>query len=147
MPTPSSGRDSRRSSKSGTSGREAQKSSNEGKEKAKSSQIYDAHRRGSRQAESALRIVEERPAKGRTNSAPLIEPRIAESDGRNGAQDKERSVPKNKTSSSSSVPRAGAASNTQDDDEKAGVAGRVGAVRHFQPFQTPEVHSYYFGTL
>ncbi|KAK3681546.1 hypothetical protein LTR37_020854 [Vermiconidia calcicola] len=129
MPTPSSGRDSRRSSKSGPSGNDAYKSS-ERKEKAKSSQVYDSRRRGSKQVESGLGSVDERPKlKGRTSSAPLIEPQ------RHAVGDGEQTPPH---STGSSTPRAtqGGVEAAQDEDEVAGV---VGAIKHYQPFQSPEV--------
>ena len=132
MPTSNSGRESRRSSKSGPSGNEANKSS-ERREKAKSSQIYDGKRRGSKQAESTLGSVPERPGlKGRTNSAPLVEARITQP----GSWDTLEDGPQ--TSKSSSAPKigAGGVGDAQDEDEVAGV---VGAVRRFQPFHSPEV--------
>lgn len=132
MPTPGSGRESRRSSKSGASGSEAYKSS-ERREKAKSSQVYDSRRRGSKQAESGLGSVSERPQlKGRTNSAPLIEARV-----RQGVRDGEQTGDEGK---GSSTPRAtyGGDEDGRDEDEVAGV---VGAVRNLQPFQTPEVRA------
>ena len=130
MPTPSSGR---RSSKSGPSGSEASKSS-ERREKAKSSQAYDTQRRGSRQAESTLGSVSEPPRlNGRTHSAPLVD-RAGKAQRRDDLQDGEQM---RKQSKSSSTPRAGAgAGDAQDEDEVAGV---VGAVKRFQPFQSPEV--------
>ncbi|KAK5175027.1 uncharacterized protein LTR77_000163 [Saxophila tyrrhenica] len=134
MPPPSS---SRRSSKSGpsSSSNDAQHNSSskssgsERREKAKSSQ-YEGTRRGSRQVEGSggLGVVREgeRPGmKGRTNSAPTIE-----SGGRNGGGG-------GKGVSDARRGEAGAgAEDARDEDEVAGV---VGAVKRFQPFQNPEI--------
>lgn len=136
MPTPSSGRDSsRRSSKSGPSGNDAYKrNGSDRREKAKSSQVYEgSKRRGSRQAESGLDSVnEQRPGlKSRTNSAPLLEPQsrydVAAARGQTSVR---ATAPSTPVASGEDVGTA------QDEDEVAGV---VGAVRHFQPFQNPEV--------
>lgn len=137
MPSSNSGRDSRRSSKSGPSGNEAYKSSDR-REKAKSSQVYPSSRRGSRQAESTLGSVPERPSvKGRTYSAPLVD-RVGEPGRRDELHDGEQT---RKESKSSSAPRVDAGGvgveDAQDEDEVAGV---VGAVKRFQPFQNPEVY-------
>ena len=133
MPTPSSGRDSRRSSKSGPSGNDAHKSSNsDRREKTKSAQVYDDRRRGSRQTESGLGSVSERPQlTSRTNSAPLLEPGA-----RYGGARGEQTSSARTTASSTSKVGSEDAGDAQDEDEVAGV---VGAVRHFQPFQNPEV--------
>lgn len=129
MPTQSSGRESRRSSRSGPTSDEAYKSG-ERREKAKSSQIYDSRRRSSRQTEGGLSSVSERPKLGgRTNSAPLIE-------GRHG-QNREQTGNRSKESSSTPPPlNDDGVQDARDEDEVAGV---VGAIRHFQPFQNPEV--------
>ena len=130
MPTPSSGRESKRSSKSSAGANEAYKSSDR-REKSKSSQVYVGQRRGSRQAESELANASARPPlKGRTNSAPLIDARGADTGSRHNVEDGRQT--------GSSTPRAGPRGyqDAQDEDEVAGV---VGAVRHFQPFQSPEV--------
>jgi hypothetical protein len=125
MPTPSSGR---RSSKSGPSGNDAYKSS-ERREKAKSSQVYESARRGSKQSE--LGSVAERPKiKSRTNSAPLIEPR-----GRYEARASQTGNVRGKENAARGEVGVGAG-DAQDEDEVAGV---VGAVKHFSPFQNPEV--------
>jgi len=138
MPTSGTGRESQRSSKSGLSGQEAYKSS-ERKEKAKSSQYHaapnSAARRGSVQPN--LGSVTERPAlKSRTNSAPLVERWEPESD---EAGDGGQYVARNQEAHARDfAPQAGAGamSNGQDEDEVAGV---VGAVRQYQPFQSPKV--------
>ena len=135
MPTSSSGRESRRSSKSGSTGKDVYKSS-ERKEKSKSSQIYDGQRRGSRQAESGLGSASARPQlKGRTNSAPFIDGRSSEPSRRQDVGKREQRDFDRQASATARVgPRT--AQDAQDEDEVAGV---VGAVRHFQPFQSPEV--------
>ena len=133
MPTSNSGRDSRRSSKSSATAKAPTKGNSDRKEKAKSSQIYDTSRRPSRQAESVLRIVEERPSgKGRTNSAPLIEG-VSKLRRRDEAEDEERTIKQSKTPS---APQLDGVEPVQDEDEVAGV---VGAIKRFEPFQTPEV--------
>ena len=138
MPTPSPGRDSRRGSKqSGQSGNDAYKSTDR-REKAKSSQVYDGRRRASKQAESSGSSVPQRPGlKSRTNSAPLVETR----DGQSGVHKVDVDGEKPRVGGkSSSTPRIGAVETAQDEDEVAGV---VGAVRKFQPFQSPEVCEQY----
>ena len=131
MPTSSSGRESRRSSKSGES--TGYKSSDR-REKAKSSQVYDTSRRPSRQAESGLGIVVERPGlKQRTNSAPVVETLANKQGKTDGDVDGEQV---HKEESSASTPRATRVEDGRDEDEVAGV---VGAISNFQPFQAPEV--------
>lgn len=130
MPTPSSGRESKRSSKSSAGANEAYRGS-ERREKSKSSQVYEAQRRGSKQAESGLVGASARPqVKGRTNSAPLIDARGADTASRQNVEDGKQT--------GSSTPRAGR-SDLQDAQDEDEVAGVVGAVRHFQPFQSSEV--------
>ena len=135
MPTPSSGRESRRGSKSNAAANEAYKSSSDRREKAKSSQIYDSRRRPSRQAESALGSASARPQlKGRTNSAPLVD-RVAEY----GSRQTDRYGDQTAVSSTASTtPRVGtyADRDAQDEDEVAGV---VGAFKTYQPFKSFEV--------
>ena len=138
MPTPSSGRESRRGSKSNATANEAYKSSSERREKAKSSQVYDSRRRPSRQAESALASAPARPQlKGRTNSAPLID--------RGGAEHANRQTDRYGdqtagSSTASTTPRATTYVDwdAQDEDEVAGV---VGAFKTYQPFKNFEVQS------
>lgn len=136
MPTPSSGRESRRGSKSNASANEAYKSSSDRREKAKSSQIYDSRRRPSRQAESGLGSASARPQlKGRTNSAPLIDRGGAEA----GARQSDRYGDQPAASSTASTtPRAGGYGDVdaQDEDEVAGV---VGTLKSYQPFKSFEV--------
>ena len=156
MPTHSSGgRESRRSSKSGPSGSDAYKSS-ERKEKTKSSQSYtssphngarrgsvqpDPPRRGSVQPE--LSSVPERPRlKSRTHSAPLVDQRkdpggaqrVAVVDKSQHASPPHHEEVEEHDFAGSAA--GGAMSDGQDEDE---VAGAVGAVRQYQPFQNPEV--------
>lgn len=143
MPTSSSaGRESRRSSKSGPSGSVAQ-GSGERKEKSKSSQSYatsyNAARRGSAQpSQEALGSVAERPRlKTRTHSEPLVEVRKTES-GASGSELEDGLAspgPDAYTLAPQQVGGSGMA-NGQDEDE---VAGAVGTVRQYQPFQSPEV--------
>jgi len=137
MPTSSTERESRRSSRSGPSGHEAYKSS-ERTEKAKSSQNHaapnSAARRGSVQPNLGS-VAERPPFKTRTNSAPLVERREVGSD----EEGTERQYVAGKQDAHARhTPQAGAGamSNGQDEDEVAGV---VGAVRQYQPFQSPEV--------
>ena len=136
MPTPSSGRESRRGSKPNATSNEAYKSSNERREKAKSSQIYDSRRRPSRQAESGLGSASARPQlKGRTNSAPLIDRGGAD----HGSRQSDRYGDQTAVSSTASTtPRAGtyADRDAQDEDEVAGV---VGALKTYQPFKSFQV--------
>ena len=134
MPTPSSGRESRRGSKSSATPSDAQKSSDR-REKAKSSQVYDGRRRPSRQAESSLSGAPARPPlKGRTNSAPLIDRGGAEVGARHG---NDYGVQSGHSSNASTNPRAASRHvDAQDEDEVAGV---VGAVRTYQPFKSFEV--------
>ncbi|KAK5119278.1 hypothetical protein LTR85_007634 [Meristemomyces frigidus] len=136
MPTTSSGRDSRRGSKSGVSTNDAVKSP-ERREKGKSSQshstAYNNARRGSVQPN--LGSVPERPRlQTRTHSAPSVEVRKGASSqpiGRIKDADQD-------TAARDFAPQAGggAMADGQDEDEVAGV---VGAVRQYQPFQSPEV--------
>lgn len=133
MPTPNAGRESRRSSKSGASGSDAYHSS-ERREKAKSSQSYttaqSASRRGSVQPQgSDLGSVPERPGlKSRTRSAPLVEYRKAPPAHPDTAEDR--------ADGHEGQAGGGALADGRDEDEVAGV---VGAVRQYQPFQSPEV--------
>lgn len=137
MPGTHSNRESRRSSKSSlpsNSKEDAEKRSERRREKAKSSQIYESSRRGSKQAESGLGSLSERPKlKGRTNSTPVVS-RVAEPGHRDGTEEREqtREGRSRQTSQAGLETHAGA----QDEDEVAGV---VGTVKKFQPFQNPEV--------
>lgn len=136
MPTSTSGRDSRRSSKSGPSSNDAVKSS-ERREKAKSSQSYSTAYINARResVQRNLGSVPERPrVKSRTRSAPSIEPR------KPGAAQLTASIEDadQDTEGRSITPQSGggAMADGQDEDEVAGV---VGAVRQYQPFQSLEV--------
>ena len=129
MPTPSSGRDSRRGSRANAvqAAAESGYASTDRREKAKSSQIYDGRRRGSKQVE-----VEERPRlKSRTNSAPLVDARL-------GGRDDGEQTSKGARKGQASAPQVGEAigEDAQDSDEEAGV---VGAVKDLKPFRSPEV--------
>ncbi|KAK6396086.1 hypothetical protein LTR65_010196 [Meristemomyces frigidus] len=135
MPTTASGRDPRRSSNSGPSGHDAIKSL-ERREKGKSSQSYSTAynnaRRGS--VQPSLGSVPERPLlKARTHSAPVVEARAA------GAAQPTAIIEDayQHTEARHLAPQAGggAMADGQDEDEVAGV---VGAVRQYQPFQSPE---------
>lgn len=132
MPTPSSGRESRRgsSSKSTATADEAYRRSGYSRDKkAKSSQIYDSRR----QTDGTLGSATARPQlKGRTNSAPLIQ-RAS-----NTQHVDEHGDETPVSSTTSTTPRLGshAIGEAQDEDEVAGV---VGAVRAYQPFKSFEV--------
>lgn len=147
MPTSGSGRDARRSSKSGSSGDDAQRSS-ERREKAKSSQTYSAaysnSRRGSVQptSQEGLGSVPERPrVKTRTNSAPLIEVRKAGGE-LSEDQDEDAAEQEEIEARDFAAPAGGGAmADGQDEDEVAGV---VGALRQYHPFQSPEVCISYY---
>ncbi|KAK5136832.1 hypothetical protein LTR08_001754 [Meristemomyces frigidus] len=145
MPASSAGRDPRRSSKSGPAGSDAPKSAVDRREKAKSSQSYSAAyneaRRGSVQpsevrrgsAQPNLGSIVERPTyTSRTNSAPSVDVRTV------GGRAPERTVEdaRQELETSDMEAARGAMSDGQDEDEVAGV---VGAVRQYQPFQSPEV--------
>jgi hypothetical protein len=111
MPAPSSGRDSRRGSKA--SG-EAGLHNVDRKEKAKSTQVN----------------APTRPQTGtRTNSAPLVERRR----GSGYAAGLQRIPPSQENAAQAGT---GAAKTGQDEDE---VAGAVGTVRQYEPFQSPQV--------
>ncbi|EMC95338.1 hypothetical protein BAUCODRAFT_578020 [Baudoinia panamericana UAMH 10762] len=145
MPNPSSGgRDSRRSSKSGPSSQEAYRNS-ERREKAKSTQSYTgtaygaaAARRGSVQpnadGSASLSSVPERPRlKARTHSAPLVETHPAVRDGGDSPQQATEAEDRDYAVAQATL---NALIDGQDEDE---VAGAVGTVRQYQPFQSPEV--------
>ena len=135
MPTPSSGRESRRdsSSKSAATTTEAYKRSGYSREKkAKSSQIYDSRR----QTDGTLGSATPRPQlKGRTNSAPLVDRAGAETNTQLVDGHGERTA---LSSNASTTPRVSsyAIGEAQDEDEVAGV---VGAARAYQPFKSFEV--------
>ena len=144
MPTQAVGRESRRSSKSGPSGIDAQRSLDR-REKAKSSQSYVAPytgtRRGSVQPnqDGGLEKLAERPRmKTRTNSAPLV---VAARKGSvvSTLQSQEQDVEEPEETDAAELAlqtTGGAMAEGQDEDEVAGV---VGAVRQYQPFQSAEV--------
>lgn len=152
---PTTGRESRRSSRSGTSSSDAPKS--ERREKAKSSQsysqAYSASRRASLKPELSS-IPSERPQyKSRTHSLPLVPiPARSEAGGdygeRNigGSGGKVDAQMQEDTEEHVSTPRASeigiVLDGGQDDDE---VAGAVGVARHYQPFQNAEVRVHNFG--
>lgn len=134
----SSATQSRRSSKSTQSGRDrdSQPARNDRRQKAQSVQVETGRRRPSQQIEKQLRIADERPSvKSRINSAPLVSRRVDDAsrqeDGHDDAQPRAQAA---SARASKAIPDLGA----QDEDEVAGV---VGAIRHFQPFQPPEVCS------
>jgi len=138
MRTSSSGRESRRSSKSE---QDAPRTSDR-HEKARSTQVHGSVHSGARrgsvqQSQEGLQSVPERPRlKSRTNSAPLVETRRAAPGQPGGSRDggahkAAESVAKSRTS-----PAGAAMADGQDEDEVAGV---VGAVRQYEPFQSPEV--------
>lgn len=137
MPKPGSGPESRRSSKSGLSSNEVHKSSSDRKLKAKSNQFFDERRRPSQQAESALKISTEHPRlKSRTNSAPLVQT-INEPGRRDALENGEKPHNTDLESVNRNV-EVDVVEDGQDEDEVAGV---VGAVKRFQPFQNSEVGS------
>lgn len=139
MSTSSSRNQSRRTSRSGPSSSNKEtthKSSSERRSKAKSAQIVSdsGRRRASQQADTGLVVAAERPAlKSRVNSAPLAQrQRIAE-----GSDDEDpRSGLRGEEGGDATVAEERPVVDAQDEDEVAGV---VGAVKHFQPFKTPEV--------
>lgn len=129
---------SRRSSKSTQSGRDrdSQPPRNDRRQKAQSVQVETGRRRPSQQIEKPVRVADERPVvKSRTNSAPLVSRRADDAtrqdDSHGGAQSRAQASSA-RASTAVTVPELDA----QDEDEVAGV---VGAIRHFQPFQPPEV--------
>lgn len=135
MPTPSSRRESRRSSKSSIAGKDTYKST-ERREKSKSSQVYDGQRRGSRQAESGAGSVPARPEfKGRTNSAPLVDARGSQPGHGDDVGHREQTGAEHRTSEPLQTESRNV-EHAQDEDEVAGV---VGAMKHFQPFHSIEV--------
>lgn len=136
MPTPSSGRESRRdsSSKSSAAAKESSRRSgyHKDREKAKSSQIYDSRR----QTDGTLGSATSRPQlKSRTNSAPLIDRGGAGSNAEHINGHGEQTAV---SSTASTTPRVSSyrVPDAQDEDEVAGV---VGAVRAYQPFKSFEV--------
>lgn len=137
MSTSSSRNQSRRTSRSGPSTtskeKDTHKSSSDRRLKAKSTQIETGRRRGSQQTESGLVIASDRPAlKSRVNSAPLVR-RVADIGGAAGDGTHER---KDDDVADALAAVESGDLDAQDEDEVAGV---VGAVKHFQPFKTPEV--------
>lgn len=149
MPTPSSGRDSRRSSKSGNTASDAQPVGKAEHRREKSSQYHAASqsaRRGSlRPAEQSSGGASARPGlQSRTYSAPSMDGRAdaasGPATGKKEVGDARGGV---EAQGLRSTWREGLAQNTgvaveagQDEDE---VAGAVGAIRQFRPFQSPEV--------
>ena len=134
MPAPTSGRDSRRGSRSaGDSGFQ----NTDRREKAKSSQTYAQYTGGAGPGgeggpagvvspQSAVR----RPQLGgRTSSAPLVERRL----GSGHAAGLQR-LPQGQEHVAQAG--TGAAEAGQDEDEVAGV---VGAMRQYEPFRSPQV--------
>ena len=90
-----------------------------------------------------MSVVPERPrVKTRTNSAPLIETRQQQQQQGNGQRQQEvdggeEDEEEEEEDGGAAAPtQAGAVVDGQDEDEVAGV---VGAVRQYQPFQSPEV--------
>ncbi|KAI7353892.1 ras GEF [Hortaea werneckii] len=141
MPTSTAGHEARRSSKSGPSAGYENNKAYERREKSKSSQYHGArdtgYRRGSVQPthqEGRVPGATARPRlKDRTNSAPIVEGRQsgAGDKGRDGENSQDEGTDADETDAAQ--PAMGGA---MDDDEVAGV---VGAVRQYQPFQSPEV--------
>ncbi|KAI6805872.1 ras GEF, partial [Hortaea werneckii] len=139
MPTSSAAHEARRSSKSGPSAGYENKAY-ERREKSKSSQYHGARdpasRRGSVQPTQEGRVAGSttRPRlKDRTNSAPIVEGR--QSEGRDKGQDGEDSQDEGTDAEETNAAQP-AMGGAMDEDEVAGV---VGAVRQYQPFQSPEV--------
>ena len=126
MPTSTSGRDSKRSSRTSTT--EANKSStSDRRAKAQSQQIYKQGRRPSQQVEDGLKVSAERPGvKSRTNSAPLVQTAVDAKRSSTG----QKSTRAQQDGPATTAKKAG--EHAQDEDEVAGV---VGAIRHFQPFR------------
>ena len=139
MPTPSSGRDSRRGSKANaaqTAGENGYGSADR-REKAKSGQYAAGARRASLKPEelngrggaTGLR----RPGMSRGNSAPIIE-RSRGTGYATGVQEQDEGEQADNARQTDAG--AGAAASGQDEDEVAGV---VGAVKQYAPFQNPEL--------
>lgn len=81
-----------------------------------------------------LQTVPERPRlKNRTNSAPLVETRRTALDQHGGPKE---GSGHGAAETAAKSPTGAAVVDGQDEDEVAGV---VGAVRQYQPFQSPEV--------
>lgn len=142
MPTSTAAHEARRSSKSGPSAGHENHKAYERREKSKSSQYHGARDPGSRrgsvqptQQEGGLAgPTAARPRlKDRTNSAPIIEGR--QSSGRNEDRDGEDSQDEGTDAEEPDAAQP-AMGGAMDEDEVAGV---VGAVRQYQPFQSPEV--------
>lgn len=138
MPTPSSGRDSRRGSKANAvqAAGDSGSAGTDRREKAKSGQYPAGARRSSLKPEelngrggSAPR----RPGMSRGNSAPIIE-RSRGTGYATGVQEQDEEEQGDNAQQGDAG--AGAAASGQDEDEVAGV---VGAVKQYAPFQNPEL--------
>lgn len=126
MPAPTSGRDSRRGSRSG--GEPGFKNA-ERREKAKSSQAYSQYTETAGKG-SEGGAATRRPQLGtRTTSAPLVERRRG-----SGYAAGLQHIPQSQDYAAQTG--SGAAEGGQDEDEVAGV---VGTVRQYEPFRSPQV--------
>ncbi|GAB7360457.1 hypothetical protein MBLNU230_g8411t1 [Neophaeotheca triangularis] len=144
MPTTSSGRDSRRSSKSGNTAGDA-RPAQKGHRRENSSQYHatsQSARRGSlKPAEPSSGGAPARPGlQIRTYSAPLIEgrTRVASGPATGNGSDEARGEERLDSSERQEFAQGtgAAVEGGQDEDE---VAGAVGAIRQFRPFRSPEV--------
>ncbi|KAI7006312.1 ras GEF, partial [Hortaea werneckii] len=142
MPTSTAAPEARRSSRSGPSAGHENNKAYERREKSKSSQYHGARDPGSRrgsvqpthQAGGFAESTAARPRlKDRHNSAPIVEGRqySARDKGQDGEESQDEGTDAEETDAAQ--PATGGA---MDEDEVAGV---VGAVRQYQPFQSPEV--------
>ncbi|KAI7154404.1 ras GEF [Hortaea werneckii] len=142
MPTSTAAHEARRSSKSGPSAGYENNKAYERREKSKSSQYHGARDPGSRRASvqpshqegGVAGSTAARPRlKERINSAPILEGR--QSQGRDEEQDGDESQDEGTDAEETDAAQP-AMGGAMDEDEVAGV---VGAVRQYQPFQSPEV--------
>ena len=137
MPTSSSGRESRRNSKPNATANGSVKSSGDRRQKAQSTEVYTGRRRPSQQADNGTQVYQQRPeVKTRTNSAPLVQT-INEPGLRNGLEKGDK-ISNSVLDLQQRVADVNAVAPGQDEDEVAGV---VGTVKHFEPFQSPRVCS------
>ncbi|KAI7589764.1 ras GEF [Hortaea werneckii] len=142
MPTSTAAPEARRSSKSGPSAGHENNKAYERREKSKSSQYHGARDPGSRRGSVQPTHQEggfagstaARPRlKDRHNSAPIVEGRQYST--RDEDQDGEESQDEGTDAEETDAAQP-AMGGAMDEDEVAGV---VGAVRQYQPFQSPEV--------
>ena len=135
MPTSSSGRESRRNSKPNVAANGSHKSSSDRRQKTQSTEVYTGRRRPSQQADNGIQLSTQRPeAKIRTNSAPLVHT-ISEPGLRNGLEKTDK-ISNSELDLRRRVATANSVEHGQDEDEVAGV---VGAIKHFEPFRSPQV--------